>query len=106
MNLNELIPVAKKFLQATLATQARNRTYKEESRDRGKLKDTAKYQSLDKSRISKDATKDIMQIIHRAIYSDTFSPKYFEHKVRNKGHVVCFMDLKITLLMNAVSLNM
>ena len=61
MDLNDLIPVAKKFHEATLATRAQNKRYKEETREKSQTPKSSKSQS-DNSKsdpTSKDRTSRI-----------------------------------------------
>ena len=94
-DLNDLIPVAKRFLQATLATRSRNREYKEAVKPPPNTTQSStrappqqqnhELSQQQKQRQSKKATKEIMkermERIYRSIYDESFTPKTFMHEV-------------------------
>ena len=87
LDLNALIPVAKRYLQAVLATCAPNKAYHKEyqTNNRG----NSSTQPSSEKMAPKEATQDRKQRNLSAIYGHTFDPKAFEHEV---GHDCCIFN--------------
>ena len=82
LDLYELIPVAKKFLQSVLSVRRLNRAYKEAHKPPSSSTSSSnKKQTTEKPSTTTDAFKDRIKRIYTAIYYRRFDPKDFEHEV-------------------------